>query len=170
MHFNNIYENSSFVTKVQIVYRYENLNFWIIDENLYLLQKFNLFIRVETCTSLIFMKTVHLLQKFKLFTQHWNLHFFKMKFEILILRKKLLPLMFVFFSSQTIFSLILNPPYFRSSPDASACISYSEKWSFFLDYSISYDFCLVSVCSTVLCFFKKCWAFFHTSLPWATSL
>ena len=59
------------------------------------------------------------------------------------------------FSSQTIHSLILNPPYFRSSPDASACTSYSEKWSFFLDYSISCDFCLISVCSAVLCFFQK---------------
>ena len=130
---------------------------------------FNLFTTIEPCTSLKFMKTVHLLQKFKLFTQHWNLHFFKMKFEILILKKKLLPLMFVLFSSQTIFSLILNPPYFRSSPDASACISYSEKWSFFLDYSISYYFCLVSVCSIVLCFFKKCRAFFQTSWTWGTS-
>ena len=46
--------------------------------------------------------------------------------------------MFVLFSSQTIFSLIINPPYSRSSLDASACISYSKKfpivfvWSLFV--------------------------------------
>ena len=78
-----------------------------------------------------------------------------MTFEIFILKKELLPLMFVLFSSQTIFSLIINPPYSRISLVASACISYSKKLSFFLDYSISYCFCLVSVCSIVLCFFKK---------------
>ena len=136
-----------------------------------MLLKFTLFTHIKICIFIFHIKLV-----FLLFVQFVHLKLFlffydllsiinnsSMKYQILILKKKFLPLMLVLFSSQTIFSLILNPPYFRSSPDASACISYSEKWSFFLDYSISYDFCLVSVCSTVLCFFKKCWAFFHTS-------
>ena len=136
-----------------------------------MLQKFTLFTHIKICIFIFHIKLV-----FLLFVQFVHLKLFlffydllsiinnsSMKYQILILKKKLLPLMFVLFSSQTIFYLILNPLYFRSSPDASACISYSEKWSFFLDYSIFYDFCLVSVCSTVLCFFKKCWAFFHTS-------
>ena len=64
LHFSNIYQNSSSVTKAQSVNLYQkfNLEHWW---NFFTCYKSSI---CSTSTSLIFMKTVHLLHKFNLFT------------------------------------------------------------------------------------------------------